>query len=520
MPTPQQTTDAALLAALFDAAVDAIIVADQDGRMVRVSHAAGTLFGYEPEEMAGQSLNMLMSDYWAPIHNKFARRHRETGEKSIIGVGREVEGRRKDGTSVPLHLSVGETERDGQILYIGILHDLTKRKFAEKALERSQRMDAIGQMTGGVCHDFNNLLTVIIGNLELLERELLTGPEQELLHDALEAAELGADLTTRLLAFARKGELSPMRLNVNTTIEQTEALLRRTLDARIDLQTDLEEDIWDVLADHGQLQAALLNLALNAQDAMPKGGNLVIEAANTRIDDAYIAQETDIMIGDYVRVSMVDTGHGMTPDQQKRAFEPFFTTKSGSKGTGLGLSTIYGFVKQSGGYVTIYSEPGLGTTISMYFPVAEPADAAGDPPSQAVSGALPEGDGQRVLVVEDDPAVRRLAVSRLQALGYTVLSAESADEAYDMLQDRKFTLDLLFSDLVMPGRLSGQDLARLVRQERPQTGILLASGFSDEHNQEPALAQSGFELLRKPYRQAELARRLARILSDRKARPG
>ena len=360
------TEDSAVLNAILDAAVDALIVSDQYGTILRANAATAKMFQYDVTELVGQKVNMLMPRALAELHDSFMAHHMETGEKRIIGIGRDVEGQRKDLSTFLLHLSVGHGEANGQRVFIGILHDLTNRKATEAALARSQRLDAIGQMTGGIAHDFNNLLTVIVGNLELLEMRGMDAKQLPLIKDALESAELGADLTSRLMVFARRGNLKPEKADLRTLCLDTLALLKRTLGASYRIKTDFADNLDMVMVDPVQLQSALMNLALNARDAMGASGELLVSIQNVTVSDTYMAQETDIKLGKYVRVSVGDNGAGMSIEAQRRAFEPFFTTKSDSGGTGLGLAMVYGFVRQSGGHVTLYSELGLGTSFGLY----------------------------------------------------------------------------------------------------------------------------------------------------------
>ena len=505
--------DSAVLFAILEAAVDAIIVSDGQGTILRANPAAAQMFKYEIDEMLGQSVNMLMPQALAEIHDSFMSHHIETGEKRIIGIGRDVEGQRKDASVFPLHLSVGHSEVTGQRLFIGILHDLTNRKATEDALARSQRLDAIGQMTGGIAHDFNNLLTVIVGNLELLEMRGADARQLPLIKDALESAELGADLTSRLMIFARKGNLKPERADLRKFCSDTLALLKRTMGTSYHIRTDFADDLDAVMVDPVQLQSALMNLALNARDAMGAGGELLVSIQNVGIDDTYMAQETDIEPGDYVRLSVSDDGAGMSIEAQKRAFEPFFTTKSESGGTGLGLAMVYGFVRQSGGHVTIYSELGLGTSFGLYFPALRQSTAqSGDDAYLGHASEPLRGNGETILIVEDNPKVRKLSIERIRDLGFRVLEAESGDKAYQMLQDGA-QVDLVFSDLVMPGALNGYDLAAKVSQEFPQLKVLLTSGYASDVITLGLAHERPYEILHKPYRQSELARRLQALLA-------
>ncbi|WP_108853211.1 PAS domain S-box protein [Albidovulum aquaemixtae] len=512
---PQTDPSTKLLATLLDAAVDAVIIADAEGRMIRVNQAACALFGYERDEMAGAKLDMLMPDTYAIRHSDAVRHHIKTGETRIIGKGRDLEGLRKDGSIFPLHLSVGRSTIDGEPMFVGIMHDLTRRKAMEEALVVAQRMEALGQLTGGVAHDFNNLLTVIVGNLELLEASLEEERDRSLIHEALGAAELGSSLIGKLLALGRRSHLKPERLDVNEAVRSTLSILGRTLGPNIRVSTSLAEDIWIVEADDAQLQTALINLAINAQDAMLEGGNIVIRTSNVMIDDNFVAHEIDLARGNYVRISVTDNGSGMTADVVRRAFEPFFTTKAAAKGTGLGLSMVYGFARQSGGHATLYSEAGLGTTASLYFPaVGGSSKGSGSPEGAQGDVAVEPGSGETILVVEDDAAIRRLSVARLEAMGYRVVEAANADEALAVLVRHPETA-ALFADIVMPGEMNGIDLARRVRTEHPEIAILLTSGFSGDLIHPQNGFTTSFQLLNKPYRQSELANRLRILLSGR-----
>ncbi|WP_372834584.1 PAS domain S-box protein [Puniceibacterium confluentis] len=505
--------DRALLLALLDAAVDAIIVSDRDGKILRLNKAAAALFGHSTEALTGQNVRVLMPGEMAARHDRFMRHHLETGEKRIIGIGRDVEGQRADGKVFPLHLSVGRADIEGEVAFVAILHDQTRRKAAEEAAARSQRMDAIGQMTGGIAHDFNNLLTVVIGNLELLEMSETAEKSRVLISDALEAAELGADLTSRLLVFARKSALQSDVIAMNDAVSQSLAMLKRTIGPHISVEASLADDLWAARADATQLQTAALNLALNAQDAMPGGGRIVLETRNVTLDDSYIAQEIGVGTGRYVRLSVSDTGEGMSSEVRSHAMEPFFTTKPTGQGTGLGLSMVYGFVKQSGGHLTIYSEPGQGTTVSLYFPALidamenlNAAETDDDAQSQI-------GSGQLVLVVEDDPRVLRLSEARLLSFGFRCVTATSGDAAWDILKDRD-DITLVFTDLVMPGKMSGHDLAKKIARHKPQVRLLMTSGFSEGVLRGGRIGAE-FAILRKPYRQADLAKALQAVLDDR-----
>ena len=499
------------LQALLDAAVDSIITIDGKGIIRSVNRSASGLFGYEPKEFIGRNVKMLMPEPWASEHDGYIGHYQETGEKRIIGIGREIQGLKKDGTVFPMHLSVGEFNDKGDVYYCGIIHDLTARKQAEQVLARSQRMEAVGQLTGGIAHDFNNLLAVITGNLELLDMQIDNPQQRDLLREAHAAAELGADLTNQLLAFARRSVLQPEVVEINHLIGSLSGMLKRTLGSHIEYGTSMYHELWRARVDPGQVETALLNLAVNARDAMPSGGRLMVETRNTTIDQNYAAREVDVMPGDYVRISVSDTGTGMPEDILQKVFEPFFTTKQSGRGTGLGLSMVYGFAKQSGGNATIYSEVGFGTTVNIYLPRHEaPVQSETAEKQDAREGTI-GGSGELILVVEDDPRVMRLTLERLRVLNYRTLSATDGKQALEILRDTP-GIDLVFSDLVMPGGVSGYEVADVVRERYPQVAMLLTSGYAEDLVHSNKLSERSVSLLRKPYRQSELARRLREAL--------
>lgn len=506
--------ESAILNAVMGAAGDAIIVADQSGKITRVNAAASRMFQFGSDELLGKSVNLLMPDAMAALHDGFMAHHIRTGKKRIADLGREFDGQRKDGTIFPLHISIGHARVADQPVFIGILHDLTQRKATEAALARSQRLDAIGQMTGGIAHDFNNLLTIIVGNLELLEMRGAAATQLPLINDALESAELGAELTKRLMVFARRSNLNPVLSDLDVLCSEALKLLERTLGEPYRITTDFAADLHPVMIDPVQLQSTLMNLALNARDAMGAGGEILFSISNVTIDDSYMAQETDIEPGDYVRLSVSDNGAGMSLEAQRRAFEPFFTTKSDSGGTGLGLAMVYGFVRQSGGHVTLYSELGHGTSFGLYFPIMHQTDDAGAHSHQNDHGPVsPRGHGETILVVEDNVKVRKLAIERIHDLGFKTLQASSGDQAFQMLKDGA-KVDLVFSDLVMPGDLNGYDLAAKIAVEYPALKVLLTSGYASDVVTGSMTQGTGKDILHKPYRQSDLAQRLRALLTE------
>lgn len=377
--------------------------------------------------------------------------------------------------------------------------------------QRAERLRSLGELTGGVAHDFNNTLAVIIGNLELLTPMVTAGEGAAMLTEALDAAESGARLTDRLLAFARRQPLAVEPVDINAMVLDTVGLLKRTLGARIELTLDLAPSLPPVRVDRGQLESGLVNLAANARDAMANGGRLYIETSTAELDGD---EEVDVPAGSFVRVGVSDTGVGMSEAVRSRAFEPFFTTKEKGRGTGLGLSSLFGYCRQIGGALTVYSEVGKGSTFNLYLPLSGDVAARSGPrasPSAAGTGAL---SGRTILVVEDDTRVRSTTVKRLHALGARVVEAVDAGDALARL-DAGETVDAVFTDVVMPGALDGYGLARAIRERAPRMPILLTSGYAEDYVNAAEFAQAGLPLLRKPYRTANLERALASLFDTK-----
>jgi PAS domain S-box-containing protein len=382
----------------------------------------------------------------------------------------------------------------------GMWFDITERKQMEQNLLHASKLEAIGRLTGGIAHDFNNMLSVVIGNLDLLKKSIQGNDQAERrIQMAMESAQHCAGLTYRLLAFSRRQPLQISTIDVNALLPGLLDLMQRTLGEGINVNLRAEEDIWPIQVDRAQFEAALLNLAVNARDAMPDGGDLTIAVENRLMKEGKA-----IAAGEYVMIAVSDTGTGMPPEILQRVFEPFFTTKESGKGTGLGLSMVYGFVQQLHGHVEIDSVPGAGTTIRMFLPCAERAAEPLAEPQDTVSSSF--GAAQTVLVVEDDPVVRQVAVSTLHSLGFNVMEAASGDEAARLLKANR-QVHLVFSDIRMPGELTGIGLARLIRREMPEIRVLLTTGYADGH--EPI---GDADVLYKPYRAADLAEKIRSLM--------
>jgi signal transduction histidine kinase/DNA-binding response OmpR family regulator len=389
-----------------------------------------------------------------------------------------------------------------------------ERETAQAALRHAQRMESLGALTGGVAHDFNNLLQVIGGNLQLLSRYIAGNDRAEKrVQNALAGVARGAKLASQLLAFGRRQPLEPKVVNIGRFIQNMDDMLRRALGEEIEVETVISGGLWNTLIDPGQIENALLNLAINARDAMDGRGQLTIEAGNALLDDEYARLHDDLQAGQYVMVAVTDTGTGIAPEIMERVFEPFFSTKPEGKGTGLGLSMVYGFVKQSGGHVKVYSEVGEGTTIKLYLPrVLESEDVLADPASQPAIGGT-----ETVLVVEDDEDVRETAVAILAELGYRVLRARDALSALSVI-DSGVPIDVLFTDVVMPGPLRSPELARKARERLPQVAVLFTSGYTENAIVHGGRLDAGVELLSKPYTREALARKIRHVLANQAQR--
>jgi PAS domain S-box-containing protein len=483
---------------------------DEDWHIVFVNRAAASLFGYDtPQSLiaAVRSGAELVYEEDRAMVDRY-RTERLAGAPAPLLY--EFRGVRRDGQLVWLQNISSVVEWQGRPASMSITQDVTANKLREEELRQALKMEVVGQLTGGVAHDFNNLLTVIMGNLELLRRRIGQEPRAlDLLASASRAAERGATLTQRLLAFSRRQALKPEAVDVNRLITGMADLLSRTLGETIEVETVLAGGLWQALVDPNQLENTLLNLAINARDAMPGGGKLTIETANARLDDEYAALHEEVRPGQYVMMAVSDTGEGMTPDVLERAFEPFFTTKEVGRGSGLGLSMIYGFVKQSGGHVKIYSEPGQGTTVKVYLPRQAAPDGGRSRP--AALRVNPQGQGETILVVEDDRAVCELAMAILANLGYTAIAANDGAAALEVLAEHPDTA-LLFTDVVLTGSMSGVELAREARRRWPALKVLYTSGYTENAIIHHGRLDEGVELLEKPYRIETLARKLRAVL--------
>jgi signal transduction histidine kinase/ActR/RegA family two-component response regulator len=390
--------------------------------------------------------------------------------------------------------------------------EIQRRKESEAQVMQMQKIEAIGHLTGGIAHDFNNMLAVVLGSLRLMQRRLQRGDTdvQKYIDGAVQGAERAAGLTTRLLAFSRQQALMPEIIDCNKMIAAMNEILRRTIPENVQIETVLAGGLWRTYADAQGLESAIINLAVNARDAMPGGGKLTIETANCLLDEAYAASRPDVIAGQYVMIAVADTGAGMPPDVIDRAFDPFFTTKPAGYGTGLGLSQVHGFIKQSGGTIAIYSEIGRGTTVKLYLPRFNAAVEAAPSLRRDASAVPRSANGETILVVEDEPEVRRLAIDMLRELGYATLEADSAADALELLHEHP-EIDLLFTDIVMPDK-NGRELAEEARKHRPDLAVLFTTGYTRNAIVHHGVLDPGVQVITKPHSLETLAQRVSELL--------
>lgn len=535
-----QSEVARLIAPVARSVLDAVIALDGNGFILEWNDLAASTFGWTREEAIGKSMGQLIVP---PVHRSahFAgmRRYQQTGEQRVINKRIEISAIDKTGREFPVELAIVDLRVADRFVFIGFLRDISSRReaedrlahseealrqlnatletrveertselrLAEEALRQAQKMEAVGQLTGGIAHDFNNLLQGITGSLDLLQRRLSQGRTGELdrfITGAMTSANRATALTHRLLAFSRRQPLDPRPLRVNPLVASMEDLLRRTLSEHIDLELVLAGGLWLTLCDANQLESAILNLVINARDAMKGGGKLTVETCNAHLDSAYAAKSREVRPGQYICVGVSDTGIGMDANTIARAFEPFFTTKPIGQGTGLGLSMIYGFTHQSGGYAKIYSELGRGTTVKLYLPryQGEEREELEESPAEITS---PE-PGATVLVVEDEPIVRGLVVEVLTDLGYHALEAADGNSGLAILQSKR-RIDLLITDVGLPG-LNGRQIADAARAFRPNLKVLFMTGYAENATIAAGFLEPGMAMITKPFAMAVLASRI------------
>jgi PAS domain S-box-containing protein len=491
---------------IIETALDAFMQIDRSGEILQWSAQAEKLFGASQGEAVGFRLEEVIGVDAG--YKKYLKRIVQVGDDETGGIRIQTDARGQGGDALKVELSITSFKRQEEHVFNVFARDLTDKLAAENQLRQSQKMQAIGQLTGGIAHDFNNMLTVITGATGALSAEVVGRSDLvELAGMIEEAADRGADLTRQLLAFARKQPLQPRNLDVNALVADAERLLKPTLGERIKIRTNLSDHPWLAFVDSAQLASAILNLSLNARDAMPKGGMLTLETHNVTLDSDYANVHSEVYAGDYVRLSVSDNGSGIPAGIIDSIFDPFFTTKAAGEGTGLGLSMVYGFVKQSRGHIKVYSEEGVGTTFKLYLPRTLGAlDKRDEKPAPAYGG------DETVLVVEDDNLVRSYVVRQVTDLGYRTVVAANAEEALAALESND--IDLLFTDVIMPGPMNGPDLVQRAKDKRPDLRVLYTSGYPENAIVHNGRLDAGVLLLAKPYSRAELARMLRAALDS------
>jgi PAS domain S-box-containing protein len=486
-----------------------VVITDTSGAIAYVNPKFSEVTGYSHDEVIGKNPRVLKSGDTTP----------EDYEKlwsTILGGqvwNGEFHNRKKNGDLFWERASIAPVKDEaGKIInFVAVKEDITEQRTVEEQLRQSQKMQAIGQLTGGIAHDFNNLLTIILGNLQLLEERLDKDAKQQcLVADAIWAARRGGELTHRLLAFARLQPLRPTVINLTNIARGLTELLRRTLGATIQIEEDLAADIENVQVDVGELERTLVNLAINARDAMPNGGTVTLQTRNAILDEEYAERHPDVTAGKYVMLAVSDTGTGMPPAVLRRIFEPFYTTKKVGQGSGLGLSMVYGFVKQSGGHIVVYSEVGRCSTFKLFFPQAAPSGTTMAAPSADETGF--SAQGKVALVVEDEERLRKVAVIILREAGFSVVEAENGPAAIH--QAEAHSIDLLFTDVELPGGMNGIEVAERVTERHQRVRVLYASGYSASLRTGTGALPQGATLLSKPYARQELMRQLRALFPE------
>jgi hypothetical protein len=495
---------------MIDGALDAVIGMDQQGEIVEWSRHAEETFGWSREEVLGKRLvDLIIPDRYRAAHIAGLDRYRRTGVGPVLGKRLELAALTRDGREFPVELSITPVATPAGHVFSAFIRDLTdkvaaarQRERLEAQLQQTQRLESIGQLAGGIAHDFNNLIAVILNYASFVSDELGDRPAlREDVEEIRRAAERAASLTRQLLIFSRREVPRPEMLDLSSVINDMSKLLLRAIGEHIELITKVEPGLWPVLADRGQIEQVFMNLAVNARDAMPQGGRLVIEAANLEVDEDFVATQVSLKRGRHVRLVVADTGQGMTREVKDRAFEPFFTTKPKGQGTGLGLATVYGIVSQAGGTVDLYSEPGRGTSAKVHLPAATADQTTGAAPSATEEL---RGAGETVLLVEDEDAVRVAARRILSQHGYTVLEASRPEVAIRLNADRSREIDLLVTDVVMP-EMSGTELARQIRAVRA-IPVLFMSGYPRDAVAHHGIEPGELHLLEKPFTRDALLR--------------
>ena len=511
---------------LLDAAPDAMLCIDGEGRITLANIEAERVLGFPRDELVGQPVELLVPEVSRGVHVGHRAEYAAKPERRPMGAGRQLSVRRRDGSEFPADISLSALETDSGLLVCAAIRDMTERlqvqaeaervrieaeqERYESRMQQSQRLESLGQLAGGVAHDFNNLLAVILNYAAFVKEEMsedAAAPTDADRWDSVIAdldqielaAQKAARLTHQLLSFARRDVGHPEVVALNSVIVEVQRLLNRTIGEHVVLVTNLGEDLWPILADPGQMEQVLVNLAVNSRDAMPEGGTLIIETANLDVDEGYAVTRPDVSPGRYVSLRVSDTGEGMPDEVLARAFEPFYTTKADREGTGLGLATVYGIVRRHGGYAQLYSEVGIGTTFTALLPATD-GQVASTP--RAGAREAPSG-GETVLVVEDEEALREVTRRILARRGYEVISAANGKEAIDLIARYDGALDLLLTDVVMPEML-GEQVAVEIQRLRPDIRVVFMSGYAEPVLGARGALDEGVVLVSKPFSETEL----------------
>lgn len=495
---------------LLELAPDAIVGIDKTGMIVLVNAQVERLFGYPRDQVLGQTIEMLVPERYRSSH--LARRSSYFSDPKTrpMGVGLDLHGLRADGTEFPAEISLSSIKTDEGTIATAAIRDITERVHAESVrqkleaelkLNQSRRLESVGQLAGGVAHDFNNLLTVIINYAEFLGERLAESPEMRAdAEQIVKAAQRAADLTRQLLIFSRRDVVKAEPLLLNDLLIDVETLLRRTIGEQIEMRTHLDPDLWTVVADKGQIEQVVVNLVVNARDAIDHDGIIDIATTNVELDEEFVRFNPDsVRSGKYVRLTVSDSGSGMDRETVERAFEPFFTTKDKAEGTGLGLATVHGIVKQAGGSIFLYSEIGRGTSVKIHLPAVD----APIPAKPSATRRAGRGKGESVVVVEDEPAVRTMVTRILSSCGYQVSQFSNAREALRFCEQGDNQIDLLLTDVIMP-EIAGDELANEVRSSRPDLPVLFMSGYSEAIIERQRTRPDNSDLIEKPFTSEQL----------------
>jgi two-component system cell cycle sensor histidine kinase/response regulator CckA len=501
---------------LSETAPIGILLTNERGRLIDANKGALRMFGYEREELIGKTIEILLPERFCHSHQELRSGYMKEPHARPMAMGMELLARRKDGTEFPVEIGLGPLITNDGVLVSSTIIDITERRKLEEQRRLSQRMEAIGKLSGGVAHDFNNLLAVILGCSDVaLEALPPDHPVIKKIEMIRKAGTSAADLTRQLLAYSRQQMIQPRVFELKEIVEQTQALLHRVIGENIEFRVLLDPSLGRVNADPGQIEQVLLNLAINARDAMPQGGSLTIQARNVELDDSYKAEHQVVIPGRYVMLGVEDTGCGMDRDTQARIFDPFFTTKELGKGTGLGLATVYGIIKQSGGYIWVYSELDKGTLFKVYLPRVDDSvqPAKQKEPVTPVLRAC-----ETILLAEDSTALREMAREYLESVGYVVLEAASGAEALQKAREYDGAIHLLLTDVVMP-EMSGPELARQMAALRPQIRVIFTSGYTNDAIARQGVLDPGVTFIQKPFRPKALARKIQEVLAEPPSQP-